>query len=108
MNDVALGAMVIGMLGAWLLRSVILVRRLRDRHPSVYFGQLGAPSLGQLASPAVSRSKRRLQWRMQKFIWTGEFLRLRDPVISSSVVVTLVCEVGALFVFLILLGARVK
>jgi hypothetical protein len=45
---------------------------------------------------------------MQKFIWTGEFLRLRDPVISSSVVVTLVCEVGALFVFLILLGARVK
>ena len=105
MHGVALGAVFIAMIGISLVRSVILVRRLRDRHPSMYFEQLGAPSLGQLASPAVSSSKRRLQWRIQKFIWTGEFLRLRDPVISSTVVVTLICELGALLVFLVILGA---
>ncbi|SRR5258706_973906 len=92
----------------WLVRSTILVRRLRDRHSSFYFAQLGAPTLSQLAPPAVSRPRLRLQWRLQRFIWTGEFFRLRDAVISSTVVVTVICEIGALLGILVLIGERME
>ena len=82
---------VIGAAGIGLCRAILL-RALRTRHPGVFFSELGAPRLGQLAARSLARPMRNLQWRFLKFLWTGEFLRLRDPIISGIGAMTFMFE----------------
>jgi len=98
---------IFGMGGVWVFRSILL-RMLRVRHPSVFFSHLGAPRLGQLASRSLSRPKLNLQWRFLKFVWGGEFLRLRDPVITTVGAASFICDVGTLGLLVLLVsgGAR--
>ena len=90
----------------WVLVA-ILVRLLRARHPNVYFSELGAPRLTQLATNyRVSIARWRLQWRFLRFLWGFQFLRLRDSVVSAIGVASITVSIST-FVFLGLLVSGV-
>lgn len=107
MEDVAIFGVVVGLGGAWLFRALLL-RMLRVRHPAVFFSELGAPRLGQLAARSFFGPKWTLQWRFLRFVWRGEFLQLHDPIISSIGAASFICDIGTLGLLLILLSGVTK
>src|SRR5258706_10538220 len=73
----------------WLFRAALL-RVLRERHAQIFYSELGAPRIGQLSG--YSRTRWRLQSRLLRFIWTGEFLALKDTRLSIIGIGTVVSD----------------
>jgi hypothetical protein len=107
MDDIAVLGILLGVLGALGSRALLL-RRLRTRHPSVFVSRLGAPKLRQLAGSTVRHARRQLQWRFLKFLWTGEFLKLRDSAITGIGFLSIIFDVGTIGLFLALFFGATK
>ena len=82
---------LLGLVIVWAAR-VALINRLKTIHPDVYYSELGAPRLGQLADRTLLPSRWALQKRFSRFIWTGEFLGLGDGVVTFTAITVAVCE----------------
>jgi len=100
-----IGPVLLGLVVAWAARDA-LINRLRASYPDVYYSELGAPRLGQLADRTMRPSKWALQTRFSKFIWSGEFLELGDGVVTFTAITAAVGEfviVGS-FILAIVVG----
>jgi hypothetical protein len=108
MDGVILLGILSGLACQWVLLGILL-RLLRQKHAAVYFSQLGAPSVTQIASNTrMRRARWNLQWRFMRFLWSFEFLRLRDPVVTGVGVAAIVVTIATFALFFGLDGVRVK
>jgi hypothetical protein len=84
MRELGAVVAVAGLILHWFLRAQLL-KSLERRHPATFFSVLGAPTPAQLADRGAiwSTSRRNLKRRYLKFVWTFEFLGLRDAWISA-------------------------
>jgi len=56
-----------------LILAMAFVRLLREEHPDLYL-ELGSPALIPRDPTHFS-----FNWKFAKFMWTGEYLRVKDP-----------------------------
>jgi hypothetical protein len=84
-----------------------LLTRLRSHHTAI-FQELGSPTLYTLNCKLWPRPDYRLQWRFFRFLFSGRFLRLRDPTVSATALGSIVCGLGFILVFIALAGRWIK
>ena len=93
--DIATLGAVLAIVGMWTLKSILL-RLLRTGRPDY------------IEKMASSRSLWGKPWRLFVFLWTGESLRLNDPLIASVGAAWLVCGIGAVGILVALLAGIVR
>ncbi len=82
-------AILAGMGGGLLFRE-LLIRTIRRHHPQT-FSELGEPSSRKLST--IIPRYQDMQIRFWKFIWGGQFLRLRDNIVSILSVAILISNI---------------
>jgi hypothetical protein len=90
MDDIAILGVILVIVGMWLW-SVELMRLLRIKHPDLAL---------TLTSP---ESRWRTQWRVARFLCTGQSFRLKDPALVRLGVAWLLCGIGAVVQLLVAL-----
>ena len=98
---------ILGPIVVWLLIPVMLWR-LRMKHTEVFLAELGAPGVYQLLTSTMSSENWELGGRLRRFMWRGEFLKLRDPIVSSIGIVLLIVQVTTVCLLVMIVVGAIK